>query len=60
MRNMGHGRDYQYDHAFPEHYSGQEHLPESLRGRQYYLPGELGYEERIREWMERLRSQQTD
>jgi putative ATPase len=60
MRNMGHGRDYQYDHAFPGHYSGQEHLPESLRDRQYYLPGELGYEERIREWMERLRGQQTE
>ena len=55
MRNMGHGRDYKYDHAFPGHYSAQEHLPESLRGRQYYAPGELGYEERIREWMERLR-----
>src|SRR5439155_657890 len=55
MRNMGHGRDYEYDHAFPGHYSGQEHLPEQLRGRQYYLPGELGYEERVREWMERLR-----
>jgi putative ATPase len=55
MRNMGHGRDYQYDHAFPEHYSGQQYLPEALRGRQYYLPGELGYEERIREWMSRLR-----
>jgi len=55
MRDMGHGRDYKYDHAFPGHYSGQEHLPEQLRGRQYYAPGELGYEERIREWMDRLR-----
>ena len=60
MRNMGHGRDYEYDHAFPGHYSGQEHLPEQLRGRQYYLPGELGYEERIREWMERLRARRTE
>jgi putative ATPase len=60
MRNMGHGRDYQYDHAFPEHYSGQEHLPEQLRGRQYYLPGGLGYEERIREWMERLRGPKSE
>jgi len=59
MRNMGHGRDYQYDHAFPDHHSGQEHLPESLRGRQYYAPGALGYEERIREWMERLRKPQA-
>ena len=60
MRNMGHGRDYQYDHAFPDHYSGQQHLPEQLRGRQYYLPGELGYEERIRERMQRLRGPKSE
>ena len=55
MKEMGHGRDYKYDHAFEGHYSGQQHLPDSLKGRRYYVPGELGYEERIREWMERLR-----
>jgi putative ATPase len=57
MREMGHGRDYQYDHAYPEHFSGQQHLPEKLAGRRYYLPGDLGYEQRIREWLERLRRQ---
>ena len=55
MKEMGHGRDYKYDHAFEGHYSGQQHLPASLKERRYYVPGELGYEERIREWMERLR-----
>jgi putative ATPase len=55
MRDMGHGRDYAYDHSFPGHYSGQQHLPDSLSGRQYYVPGELGYEDRIREWMAKLR-----
>jgi putative ATPase len=55
MKEMGHGRDYQYDHASPGHYSGQQHLPEKLTGRAYYVPGELGYEERIREWMEKLK-----
>ena len=60
MREMGHGRDYQYDHAFPEHFSGQQHLPEKLAGRRYYLPGELGYEQRIREWLERLRGRGDD
>ena len=55
MRQMGHGRDYQYDHASPGHYSGQQHLPDKLAGRTYYVPGEQGYEEKIREWMEKLR-----
>ena len=55
MKGMGYGRDYQYDHSSPGHYSGQEHLPEKLRGRRYYEPGEQGYEQPIREWLERLR-----
>jgi putative ATPase len=54
MREMGHGRDYQYDHAYPEHFSGQQYLPEKLAGHRYYLPGDLGFEQRIREWLERL------
>jgi len=60
MRQMGHGEGYQYDHASPGHYSGQEHLPEKLGRRQYYVPGELGYEAKIREWMARLRKGRAD
>jgi putative ATPase len=55
MKGMGYGRDYQYDHASPGHYSGQQHLPDKLSGRTYYVPGELGYEGRIREWMAGLK-----
>jgi putative ATPase len=55
MRSMGHGEGYKYDHASPGHFSGQEHLPEKLGRRTYYVAGELGYEAKIREWMERLR-----
>jgi putative ATPase len=49
------GRDYKYDHFFPEHHSGQEHLPKKLRARRYYVPGAHGYEQKIAEWMRRLR-----
>jgi putative ATPase len=51
MKQMGYGADYQYDHSHPDHYSGQEHLPESLAGRRYYLPGRLGDEDKIRRWL---------
>jgi putative ATPase len=54
MRSMGHGEGYKYDHYSRDHYSGQEHLPDKLARRTYYVPGELGYEERIKKWMERL------
>ena len=59
MREMGHGRDYAYDHAFPDHHAGQQHLPDQLSGRQYYVPGELGYEERVRDWLAKLRGKKS-
>ncbi len=55
MRDLGYGRGYKYDHASPGHYSGQQHLPDKLARRKYYTPGELGYEKRIKEWLEGLR-----
>ena len=55
MKELGYGRDYKYDHSFPEHHSGQEHLPKALSGRRYYQPGAHGYEQKIAEWMQRLR-----
>jgi putative ATPase len=60
MREMGHGRDYEYDHAFPDHHSGQQHLPDALKDRRYYTPGNLGYEEKIKEWLERLHTRRAD
>ncbi len=55
MREMGHGEGYAYDHNYEQHYSGQSHLPDVLGKRTYYVPGELGYEQRIHDWLEKLR-----
>jgi putative ATPase len=60
MRDLGYGRDYKYDHFFPGHHSGQEHLPKKLRGRRYYAPGTQGYEQKIAEWMRRLSQSSSD
>jgi putative ATPase len=56
MKDMGHGAGYQYDHSYSDHYSGQQHLPDVLGRRTYYVPSEMGNEQRIKEWLERLRS----
>jgi len=56
MRGMGYGQGYKYAHDYDEHYVEQQHLPDRLAGRRYYEPGELGYEGKIKEWMERRRS----
>ena len=59
MKGMGYGSDYKYDHAFEDHYSGQEHLPPSLAGHRYYAPTDQGTEARIKEWLEKLRGRQA-
>jgi putative ATPase len=44
MRDLGYGAGYQYAHDAPGARVEQEHLPESLRGRQYYRPTDRGLE----------------
>jgi len=46
MRNLGYGKGYQYAHDFPDAVVGPAHLPEELKGRTFYTPGERGWERR--------------
>jgi putative ATPase len=54
MKDLGYGTGYQYAHDAPDARVDQEHLPESLRGRQYYRPVDRGLEaelgRRLAEW----------
>jgi putative ATPase len=54
MKDLGYGKGYQYAHDAPDARVDQEHLPESLRGRQYYRPLDRGLEaelaRRLAEW----------
>jgi putative ATPase len=53
---LGHGRDYQYPHDFPGHFTPQQYLPDVLLGKEYYRPGENGYEKTIRAYMDAHRN----
>jgi len=54
MKDLGYGKGYQYAHDAPDARVSQEHLPDSLRGRQYYRPVARGLEaelaRRLAEW----------
>jgi len=54
MKDLGYGKGYKYAHNFAGHIVDQQHLPDSLKGRRFYTPGEFGYERqiaaRLREW----------
>jgi putative ATPase len=47
MKGLGYGAGYQYAHDAPEARVDQEHLPDALRGRQYYRPTDRGLEAEI-------------
>ncbi len=53
-RRLGHGQDYQYAHDFPGHFVAQDYLGAA---RRYYEPTEQGSEKKIKERVEKWRSQ---
>jgi putative ATPase len=56
MRGLGYGKGYRYAHDAPEHFDPEEtFLPESLKGRRYYEPTELGAEAELKRRVEELR-----
>ena len=44
MREMGYGKDYKYSHDHEGHFAPMDNLPESLKGRRYYVPSDQGSE----------------
>jgi putative ATPase len=63
MKEMGYGEGYRYAHDEKDAYAVQEYLPDVLRGRKFYSPGEFGYEKRIAErmawWEERKKAEEA-
>ena len=49
---FGHGKGYKYAHDYKDHYVKQQYKPSDKR---YYFPTEMGYEKKIKEWLENLR-----
>jgi putative ATPase len=52
MEEAGYGQGYRYAHVEPEGIADLQCLPPQLARRRYYVPGEAGFEARIRQWME--------
>ena len=53
-RKLGH-TGYQYAHDYPNHYVEQQYLPDDLVGTQFYVPGELGYEQQIQSYFQKIK-----
>ncbi len=49
MKQIGYGKDYSYDHATDEGFSGQDYWPDGMAPQAYYQPTDRGFEARVRE-----------
>jgi putative ATPase len=69
MKELDYGKDYRYAHDYykemriedtdrPPALRVQEYLPESLKERRYYEPGQQGKEASIKQWLEKRRVQE--
>ncbi len=54
-KKLGHGIGYKYSHKGDKHYLPQDYLPAA---KQYYFPGNLGYERKMKEWLKELKKQE--
>jgi len=54
MKDLGYGRGYQYAHDYEDQTAAMECLPDSLAGRRFYEPKDVGLEKEIRERLARM------
>jgi putative ATPase len=63
MKELGYGKGYRYAHDYDDAYVPQEYLPEEMKGRIFYQPGEMGFEKKVKErleYWEKLRRESSD
>ena len=51
MKELDYGKGYQYSHDFPDNFVDQEFLPEELKGRLLYDPGDNAREKELRSFL---------
>ncbi|MFH1478824.1 MAG: replication-associated recombination protein A [Candidatus Omnitrophota bacterium] len=55
-KKLGRGEGYKYAHSYKDHYVEQEYKPNK---KIYYEPTDIGYEKKIKEYLEYIRKQQS-
>jgi putative ATPase len=57
-KGLGHGQGYDYPHDHDGHWTPQQYLPQNVMGRVFYNPTRQGYENQVRDRLERWRTAQ--
>jgi putative ATPase len=55
MADLGYGNGYKYAHDYEGHIVDQQYLPDEMAGTVYYEPTGMGYEQKIKEWLDKRR-----
>ena len=53
---LGHGQGYQYVHNYPNNYVPQQYLPDNIKDRVYYTPGNNKNERAIAAYWDRIKN----
>ena len=62
MKDLGYGKDYQYDQDLPDAFSGQNYFPDNMKRQRFYNPPERGFEREINKrlaYWDRLRKEKN-
>ncbi|HEY9044593.1 MAG TPA: replication-associated recombination protein A [Ohtaekwangia sp.] len=54
MKNLDYGKGYQYAHSFEGNFANMEFLPDKIKGRKFYEPGNNAREEELRKYLRSL------
>ena len=52
---MGRGVEYKYPHSYPNHYIPQQYLPDNIKDRKYYVPGENKFEQNTTAYWDKIK-----
>ena len=57
MKELGYHKGYKYAHSFDNHFVDMQYLPEELKDKIYYFPTDIGEEEKIKKYLEKIWSE---
>lgn len=52
---LGHGTEYKYPHAYPNHYTPQQYLPDAVKSKKYYEYGDNKTERAAKDYWDKIK-----
>lgn len=56
-KDLGRGIGYMYAHDYKNHYAPQQYLPDEVVGETFYELSDMGYEQKLKEYMDHIKKE---